>query len=93
MTYIAPKKFYWLQTPSAWQDAQAWNERRRAMTNQFRSDAMNTLASISTTMSDQISGMAEIAAKVAVKRVQDAAKAKQAQLVKSLGGTAINKTA
>jgi hypothetical protein len=41
-------------------------------------------------MADQIDGMAEIAAKVAVKRVQDAAKAKHDKFLSSLG--TVNKT-
>jgi hypothetical protein len=93
MTYIEPKKFYWLPTPSAWDDAQSWRDRRRAMVDQFQSDSTNALASISSTMSGQIDGSAQIAAKVALKRVQDAAKAKHAKLLASLNGTTVNKTA
>ena len=91
MTLVQTKKFNWLPTPTAWEDAQAWRERRRAMMEQFEVDAVYTATSLSTTMADQIDGMAEIAARVAVKRVQDAAKAKHDKFLSSLG--AVNKTA
>ena len=73
---IETKHFYWLPTPTAWQEAEAWRARRQAMAQDFlaASDAVN--ASFANAATDQIAGMAKLAANAAVGRIKAAAKAK-----------------
>jgi hypothetical protein len=92
MTYIEPKKFYWLPTPSAWESAQTWRERRRAMAEQFESDSQYITDKLSTAFTDQNSGTGDLAAQLAVTRMQKAAKEKQAALQKKRAATALAET-
>jgi hypothetical protein len=92
MTFIESKKLNWLQTPSAWEEAQAWRERRRAMMDQFQGDADLVLSSFSDAFSNQITESSKIATQAALKRLQGAtkaARAKQAALLAAASGTPI----
>jgi hypothetical protein len=93
MTFIESKKFNWLQTPTVWEEAQVWRERRRAMIDQFQGDADLVVSSFSNAFSNQITESSKIATQVAIKRLQAATKAKQAKLLASLNGTTVNTTA
>jgi hypothetical protein len=81
---ITTPRFNWLPTPSAWQEAEMWRARRQALTQQFL-DANDTVnASFANAATDQIAGLAKLAANAAVVRIKAAAKAKfdQAAAVK-----------
>jgi hypothetical protein len=81
---IETKHFYWLSTPTLWQEAERWRLRRQALAQQFTeaNDLVN--ASFANAATDQIAGMAKLAANAAVLRIKAAAKAKfdQAAAVK-----------
>ena len=80
MPAVLSKKFYWLPKPSPWQDAQAWREKRRAMSEDFRNNATNLANSVANAQANQIAGAAELTAKIAAARVQAALKAKLSKL-------------
>jgi hypothetical protein len=73
---IETKHFYWLPTSTPWQEAEQWRLRRQALAQQFSeaSDLVN--ASFANAATDQIAGMAKLAANAAVNRIKAAAKAK-----------------
>jgi hypothetical protein len=73
---IETKHFYWLPTPTAWQEAERWRLRRQELAQQFSeaNDLVN--ASFAKAATDQIEGMAKLAANAAVARLKTAAKTK-----------------
>jgi hypothetical protein len=81
---IETKHFYWLATPSAWQEAEAWRARRQAMARDFLDNSDLVNASFANAATDQIAGLAKLAANAAVVRIKAATKAKlnQAAAVK-----------
>ena len=93
MTSIEPKRFNWLPTPSAWEEAQVWRERRRAMADQFESQATTFTSSFVTTLTNQINGYANLAAKAALSRIKAAAKAKGDELTALATSAKIDKIA
>ena len=71
-------------TPSAWQNMQQQRERRGAAIK-ARLDMMNAVNNaFASAQQNNISGLAKIAAQAALNRVQAAAKAKQADMVKGI---------
>lgn len=81
---IETKHFYWLPTSTPWQEAEQWRLRRQALAQQFADSSDLVNASFSKAATDQIDGMAKLAANAAVVRIKAAAKAKfdQAAAVK-----------
>jgi hypothetical protein len=81
---IETKHFYWLSTPTAWQQAEAWRARRQAMAQDFMNTSDLINASFANAAGDRIAGSAKLAAQAAVARIKAAAKAKldQAAAVK-----------
>lgn len=84
MAWYDIKHFNWLQTPTAWEQSEAWRARRQAMTQTFldNSDAINSsFADAATSFG---AGIAKLAATAALNRINAAAKAKfdQAAAVK-----------
>jgi hypothetical protein len=75
------RKFGWLRTPSAWQQAQAWRSRRAALTADSLNAGDTFNALFSKANKDRIEGMAKLAAEAAVKRIKDATKVKVDQTV------------
>jgi hypothetical protein len=73
---IETKHFYWLSTPTPWQEAERWRLRRQALAQQFADSSDLVNASFSKAATDQIEGMAKLAANAAVARIKAAAKAK-----------------
>ena len=75
------KRFNWTRSATGWQQFQAWQERRRAMREDF--DAVNAAArnSFTAAWSGQISGATELAAQAAQDRVLSAIKTKIDTLV------------
>jgi hypothetical protein len=74
----------WFNHPSAWQDMQNRRERRSAAIKAHL-DMMNAVNNaFATAQQNSISGLAKIAAQAALNRVQAAAKAKQAEVLKGI---------
>lgn len=70
------KRFNWLRSPTGWERMQAWQARRRAMREDF--EAANDLArsGFATAWSNQISGLADLAAQAARARISAAVRTK-----------------
>src|SRR4051812_22144450 len=76
MAWYDIKHFNWLQTPTAWEQSEAWRARRQAMTQDFlnNSDVINSsFADAATSLG---AGIAKLAAPAALNRINAAAKAK-----------------
>ena len=70
MTGIFTRRFNWLPQASAWQQAQAWRAKRRAMADDFQS-SVNALASgLGNAIAAQIDGQGTLIAKVVTTRLQ-----------------------
>jgi hypothetical protein len=76
MPAIQSKKFYWIAKRSAWQEAQAWREKRRAMAEEFQTNATALANSLGAAQANQIAGFANNAIQAGVARIQAATKAK-----------------
>jgi hypothetical protein len=76
MPAIQSKKFYWLAKRSAWQETQAWRQKRRAMVEEFQTNATALANSLGAAQANQIAGVANNAIQAGVARIQAAAKAK-----------------
>ncbi|MBN8919465.1 MAG: hypothetical protein J0H62_01920 [Rhizobiales bacterium] len=73
------KRFNWTRLPSAWEMNQSWAARRAAMRSDF--DTQNTIAQNAfQAVSDQASGMTELAAKAAASRITSETQTLQASL-------------
>ncbi|HKA70680.1 MAG TPA: hypothetical protein VKE26_02690 [Xanthobacteraceae bacterium] len=79
MTGIYAKKFNWLPQPSAWQQSQAWREKRQAMIQDFQSKTDAFASAFGTAMANQIDGQAQLTTQIVMSRLQAQAKAKSAQ--------------
>jgi hypothetical protein len=78
------KGIKWLKSKSAYQDMQHQRARRAEFNKkqQAMMDAVN--AAISNAQQDKISGLSNLAAQAAVKRVQELAKAKAEEMTKQI---------
>jgi hypothetical protein len=76
MPAVQSKKFYWIPKRSAWQEAQAWREKRRAMAVEFQNNATTLANSLGAAQANQIAGFANNAIQAGVARIEAAAKAK-----------------
>lgn len=76
MPAVQSKKFYWLAKRSAWQEAQAWRQKRRAMAEEFQTNAAALANSLGAAQANHIAGFANNAIQAGVSRIQAAAKAK-----------------
>ena len=85
--YVESKKMNWLRSRSPWEEAEAWREHRRAMSDQFQAESDAALTGFSNAVSNQISGIATIATQMAATRLQKAAKAKQDEMAAQLQKT------
>ena len=79
MASVYAKKFNWLPQLSAWEQAQAWRARRRAMVDDFRGNADALASGFGGALANQISGQGTIAVQIATSRLQAEAKAKVAR--------------
>ena len=79
--------FSWVKTRSAWQELEYNRARRAAFVKDMRAnmDALNS--SLSSAMQNKITGIANLAANAALKRVQDATKAKTDATIKQIDST------
>ena len=76
MTAVQSKKFGWFRKVSAWEQSQAWRQKRRAMVEEFQSNATNLANSLGAAQANQIAGKANLAVQVATTRIEAATKAK-----------------
>jgi hypothetical protein len=79
--------FTWVKTRSAWQDLE-YNRARRAAALQDMQNKMTAVNSaLSSALQNKISGIATLAGNAALKRVQDATKAKTDETLKQIDST------
>jgi hypothetical protein len=78
------KRFNWVRTPTFSESSETWRARRQAARESFESVNSAVLSSFRSISADLATGMSSIAASAAVKRLQDAAKAKSAENAKAL---------
>jgi hypothetical protein len=76
MSAIQAKKFNWIRTPTAWQEARAWRARRVAALEQFQRSSEIFLSGLAVAQSDLITGAANLATRKALARIAAETKAK-----------------
>jgi hypothetical protein len=76
MPAVQAKKFYWITKPSAWEETQAWREKRRAMADQFKNDSAILANSFASAQANLITGSTTLAIQAATTRIQAAVRAK-----------------
>lgn len=74
------KKLNWGRTMTAWESMSAWRSKRKAFQQKYEANMQNAVSQLQTAWTDVGYNVGEIAAKRAVKRIQDEAKAKQEKL-------------
>jgi len=79
MQSIYAKKFNWLPQASAWQEAQAWRDKRRAAVESFQSNIDAFSSGVGTAMSNQNDGQVQLTTQIVMSRLQAQAKAKSDQ--------------
>jgi hypothetical protein len=84
MVGISGKRFNWINTPSAWQQGQIWRARQQQVSDRFTSTASGASSVFAEASNGLTSGMATIAAKAGLKRVQDEAAAKRTSALSAL---------
>ena len=70
------KRFNWLKRPTAWEQAQAWRDQRRAMAQQSLDAGAAASTAFLNAQNNLTSGMATLTAQMSIQRVQEQAKAK-----------------
>jgi hypothetical protein len=78
------KKMNWARTMGAYESMTAWRAKRKAFQEKYEANLQNAVSQLQTAWTDVGYNIGEIAAKRAVKRISDEAKAKQEALVKQL---------
>jgi hypothetical protein len=71
------KKMGWARTMSAYESMTAWRQKRKAFQAKYEANMTQAVSALQTAWNDAGFDIGEIAAKRAVKRIQDEAKAKQ----------------
>jgi hypothetical protein len=79
MAGLEIKRIKWVRTPSFTESAETWRARRQAAREHFETFNSAALSAFKSISADFATGMSSIAASAAVKRLQDAAKAKSAE--------------
>jgi hypothetical protein len=74
------KRMNWTRTMGAYESMQAWRQKRAAVQAKYEANLSNALSALETAAGDQSYGIGELAAKQALKRMSDEAKAKQEKL-------------
>lgn len=88
---IQTKHFSFLKRRTAFQQAELWRERRRAAIAKTIAAGDDFNVKFADAASDQVKGMAKLAADAALKRVKGAAKAKLDEVIKQLDAVKIDK--
>jgi len=84
MTSISVKRFNWVQTPSAWEQNQAYRERLKALREDFEAANSTMSTGFANASINQLNGMATIIANVTIARLQKEQAAKQAKFLDML---------
>jgi hypothetical protein len=67
---IGSRKFNWVQRPSAWEFAQAWNDQRAQMAAKFREQNQVAANSFATAQYNNISGFVANTQQAAINRLK-----------------------
>jgi coproporphyrinogen III oxidase-like Fe-S oxidoreductase len=78
------KGIKWVRTPSFQESSETWRARRQSARENFEATTSAALSAFRSISADLATGMSSIAASSAVKRLQDAAKAKAAETSNSV---------
>jgi hypothetical protein len=70
MAVSVGKKFNWVQRPSAWQFAQAWNNQRAQMAAKFREQNEVAINGFATAQYNNINGFVSITQQAAISRLK-----------------------
>lgn len=73
------RKMNWSRTMTAYESMKAWREKRKAFQEKYEARMSDAISALQTAQNDVGYNIGEIAAKRAVKRIEDEAKAKQAK--------------
>ena len=76
------KKMNWTQPVSAYKSMQAWRAKRQAATETYMANMTNTLSVLEGAANDTAYAIGELAARKAMQRMAETAKAKQEQAAK-----------
>jgi hypothetical protein len=74
------KKMGWTRTMTAYESMTAWREKRKAFQEKYEAKMQDAISALQTAWTDVGYNAGEIAAKRAVKRIEDEGKAKQEKL-------------
>jgi hypothetical protein len=74
----------WVRTPTFQESSEKWRARRQAARESFEATNVAAMSAFKSISADLATGMSSIAASTAVKRLQDAAKAKAAENANSV---------
>jgi hypothetical protein len=82
MPAVPTKKMNWIRPQSAWGQIQTWNAKRKAMRADFEASQSAFSNGFTNAVQSQTSGLADLAARSAVARVQAEGQARREQLAK-----------
>ena len=84
------KKMNWSRTMTAWESISGWRAKRKAFQAKYEANMENYTSQLQAAWNDVGYNIGEIAAKRAVKRMSDEAKAKQEQLASQVSKDSID---
>jgi hypothetical protein len=64
------RRFNWVRSPTAWQDAQTWHARQQGVRENFEASNSAASSAFFGAAADFVTGMTQITTQVAVKRIQ-----------------------
>ena len=64
------KKFNWVRSPSAWESAQAWRDKRAEMAAKFREQNETAINSFATAQYNNLNGFVSNAQQAAINRLK-----------------------
>jgi len=64
------RRFNWLRSPTAWERTQTWRERQQTARASFESANSSANSAFATASTNFASGMGDITARIAAKRIQ-----------------------
>jgi hypothetical protein len=79
MPAIQSRRMNWVQSVPAWRQNAAWRDLQKSKTDDFLANTAAATNSFATASLDQINGITLLTAKIALGRIEAAAKAKAAQ--------------
>lgn len=79
------KRFNWVNRPSRWQSAQAWNAHRKQMAQRFLDESSSAGDAFLNAQQNMAMGMATLAAQASIKRTQAQVNAARSQFSATAG--------